>query len=68
LRYLHQKENKKFEIAAASEKKRRYFLKAIAIEVWKYAPERFSMVVHIPGRMQALINLFVSILKWGTER
>jgi hypothetical protein len=27
-----------------------------------------SLVVNIPGRIQALIDLLVSILKWGTER
>jgi hypothetical protein len=41
------KENKKFEIAAASEKKRRYFLKAIAIEVWKYGFEDTKGVIRI---------------------
>jgi hypothetical protein len=38
------------------------------------APQVFTRVfqtviaVNIPGRIQALIDLLVSILKWGTER
>jgi len=43
-------------------------LKAREIGICKYSSERSNLVVLIPGRIQAMIDLLVSILKWGTER
>ena len=36
--------------------------------MWKNASDRSRMKVHINGRIQILIDLFVSILKLVTER
>jgi hypothetical protein len=38
------------------------------IGMWKNASDRSRMKVHINGRIQILIDLFVSILKLVTER